>query len=386
MIHLITRISVVGISITTAALVILIAAFNGIEKMVEQLYSEYDTNLTIRSTKGKTFDESKLDIDAIQKIKGVYLTSKAIEEIVVLKHEQKWVNARMIGIEPSFLKMTNMPIHIVDGFPTLEENGEPMALIGATLLDKLNGFIPQNTGYETIDAYFPRRSAKIGNFTNPFNNQIIKISGRVNFNREVNQEAFIIPIELAKANLDYQTDITALYVNIEKGFEAEDVKADIQQKIGKNFIVKTHLEKNALIYQTSKSERFIVICILIFVFIMAAFNLVASLTMLYIEKKDNIKTMESFGANEQFVFRIFFYEGILIASKGIIIGLILGYGVCFLQIFGHVLEMPNSGGEPFPINLTWGDGILVLSLVGILSILASYLPVKYLVYKNRNSN
>ncbi len=386
MIHLITRISVVGISITTAALVILIAAFNGIEKMVEQLYSEYDTNLTIRSTKGKTFDESTLDIEAIQKINGVYLTSKAIEEIVVLKHEQKWVNARMIGIEPSFLKMTNMPKHIVDGFPTLDENGEPMALIGATLLDKLNGFIPKNTGYETVDSYFPRRSAKISNFTNPFNNQIIKISGRVNFNREVNQEAFIIPIELAKANLDYQKDITALYVNVEKGFEAEDVKADIQQKIGKNFIVKTHLEKNALIYQTSKSERFIVICILIFVFIMAAFNLVASLTMLYIEKKDNIKTMESFGANEQFVFRIFFYEGILIATKGIIVGLILGYGVCFLQIFGHVLEMPNSGGEPFPINLTWGDGILVLSLVGILSILASYLPVKYLVYKNRNSN
>lgn len=375
----------VGISITTAALVILIAAFNGIEKMVEQLYSEYDTNLTIRSTKGKTFEESKLDIDAIQKIKGVYLTSKAIEEIVVLKHEQKWVNARMIGIEPSFLKMTNMPKHIVDGFPTLEENGEPMALIGATLLDKLNGFIPKNTGYETIDAYFPKRSAKIGNFTNPFNNQIIKISGRVNFNREVNQEAFIIPIELAKTNLDYQKDITALYVNVDKNFEAEDVKAEIQQKIGKNFIVKTHLEKNALIYQTSKSERFIVICILIFVFIMAAFNLVASLTMLYIEKKDNIKTMESFGANEQFIFRIFFYEGILIASKGIFIGLVLGYGVCFLQIFGHVLEMPNSGGEPFPINLTWSDGILVLTLVGILSILASYLPVKYLVYKNRNT-
>ena len=81
MIHLITRISVVGISITTAALVILIAAFNGIEKMVEQLYSEYDTNLTIRSSKGKTFEESKLDIDAIQKIKGVYLTSKAISSM-----------------------------------------------------------------------------------------------------------------------------------------------------------------------------------------------------------------------------------------------------------------------------------------------------------------
>ncbi len=380
---MITRISVVGIAITTAALVILIAAFNGIEQMVEQLYSEYDSNLTIRSVKGKTFDESTLNLKAIKSTPGVVLTSKAIEEIVVLKHEQKWVNARMIGIEPAFLEMADVSAHMVDGFPTLEENGEPMALIGATLLDKLNGFIPQSVGYETIDVYFPRRNAKISTVSNPFRNQIMKIAGRVNFNREVNQEAFIIPLELARTMLDYEKDITALYINISPGSEAEDVKAELQQKLGKGFVVKTHLEKNALIYQTSKSERFIVICILIFVFIMAAFNLVASLTMLFIEKKDNIKTMQSFGANETFVFRIFFFEGLLISAKGIVIGLLLGYFVCCIQIFGNVLQMPNSNGEPFPVNLTWMDGVLVLTLVGILSTLASYLPVKYLVRKNR---
>lgn len=383
MIHLITRISVVGIAITTAALVILIAAFNGIEQMVEQLYSEYDSNLTIRAASSKTFPESALDLKMVRNTEGVGLISRAVEEIVVLKHEQKWVNARMIGIEPDFLKMAKVSGHMVDGFPTLEENGEPMALIGATLLDKLNGFIPQTVGYETVDVYFPRRSAKISTFSNPFRNQIVKIAGRVNFNREVNQEAFILPLELARTMLEYDKDITALYINVKPGSDADDVKSVLQQKLGKKFVVKTHLEKNALIYQTSKSERFIVICILIFVFVMAAFNLVASLTMLYIEKKDNIKTMQSFGANETFVFRIFFYEGLLISAQGIVAGLLLGYGVCCLQIFGHVLEMPNSNGEPFPISLTWTDGLLVLTLVGILSTLASYLPVKYLVRKSR---
>lgn len=384
MIHLITRISVVGIAITTAALVILIAAFNGIEQLVEQLYSEYDSSLTIRSASGKTFDEAKLDMKAVRSTPGVGLVSRAIEEIVVLKHEQKWVNARMIGIEPDFLKMARVSDHMVDGFPTLEENGSPTALIGATLLDKLNGYIPQTVGYETIDVYFPRRSAKINSFSNPFRNQLIRIAGRVNYNREVNQEAFILPLELARTMLDYEKDITALYVDVAPGQNAEDIKARLQEKLGKAFVVKTHLEKNALIYQTSKSERFIVICILIFVFIMAAFNLVASLTMLFIEKKDNIKTMQSFGAGESFVFRIFFYEGLLISARGIVAGLLLGYGVCCLQIFGKLLQMPNSNGEPFPIRLTWMDGLLVLSLVGILSTLASYLPVKYLVRKNRS--
>lgn len=351
--------------------------------MVEQLYSEYDSNLTIRAAKGKTFDASKIHLKAIQKSPSVAHVSKAIEEIVVIKHEQKWVNARMIGIEPSFLKMANLDQHLVDGFATLEENNQPMALIGAVLLDKLNGFIPQTVGYETVDVYFPKRDAKVGNFSNPFNNSVIKIAGRVNYNKEVNQEAFIIPIELASSMLNYESDISAVYVNVKPGKKAEDVKAEIQQMVGNAFVVKTHLEKNALIYQTSKSERFIVICILIFVFIMAAFNLVASLTMLYIEKKDNLKTMQSYGANEQFIFRIFFYEGLLIAGKGVLFGLVLGYGICALQIFGHVVEMPNSGGEPFPINLTWSDAVLVVFLVSILSILASFLPVKYLVRKHR---
>jgi lipoprotein-releasing system permease protein len=353
--------------------------------MVEQLYSEYDSNLTIRAVKGKTFDESTLNLKAIQQQTAVQYVSKAIEEIVVIKHEQKWVNARMIGIEPAFLKMANMDRHMVDGYATLEENNQPMALIGAVLLDKLNGYIPQSVGYETVDVYFPRRNARVGNFSNPFNNQIIKIAGRVNFNKEVNQEAFIIPIELARAMLDYESDISAVFVNIKPGNNAEDVKSKLQQLVGSKFIVKTHLEKNALIYQTSKSERFIVICILIFVFIMAAFNLVASLTMLFIEKKDNLKTMQSYGANEQFIFRIFFYEGLLIAGKGMLIGLILGYGICALQLFGHVIEMPNSGGEPFPVNLTWSDAFLVVFLVSLLSIMASFLPVKYLVRKHRDN-
>ncbi|MDD2982201.1 MAG: FtsX-like permease family protein [Crocinitomicaceae bacterium] len=371
-----------GIAVTTAALVILIAAFNGIESMVEQLYSEYDSNITIRSSKGKSFDENSLDIKKIKSNPEVSNTSKALEEIVVIKNEQKWANARMIGVEPDFLKIAKVSDHLVDGYPTLMENEAPMALIGATLLDKLDGYIPKMEGeYERVDVYFPKREAKVSNFSNPFKNLIIPISGRVNYNREVNQEAFIIPIELAKEMLDYEQNITALFVNLKDKSKSEKVKRILQEQLGTDWVVKTHLEKNALIYQTSKSEKLIVIGILVFIFIMAAFNLVASLTMLYIEKKDNIKTMQSFGANQNFVFRIFFYEGLLISAKGIISGLAIGYLICATQIFGELVKMPNSGGEAFPISINWTDGALVLVLVSSLSILASYIPVKFLTRK-----
>jgi lipoprotein-releasing system permease protein len=272
---------------------------------------------------------------------------------------------------------------MVDGFPHLTEKNEPTALVGAMLLQKLGGFIPTNAGHETILCYFPKRDARVSISSNPFRTQTIPISGRINYNKEVNDSYIVLPIDLATAMLDYEQDITCVYVSAKKGIDLETIKENIQQQIGSKFEVKTHLEKNELIYKTSKSEKMIVIAILVFVFILAAFNLVASLTMLYIEKKKNILTLQSFGANESFIFRIFFYEGLLIAFKGVIYGILIGVGVSLAQIYGNILILPNTDNQPFPMELTLIDGLFVITLVSILSILASYFPVKYLVYKNR---
>jgi lipoprotein-releasing system permease protein len=193
----------------------------------------------------------------------------------------------------------------------------------------------------------------------------------------------LIPYDLASELLEYDNDITAYYIDIKKGEDLEKAKEIIEKIVGPTFNVKSHLEKNELIYKTSKSEKLIVIAILVFIFILAAFNLVASLTMLYIEKKKNILTLQSLGANERFIFRIFYYEGLLIAFKGVIIGVIIGTTICMIQYFGGVLVLPNSGSQVFPIRFKLTDGLLVLSIVSLLSILSSYLPVKYLVYKNR---
>lgn len=379
---MITRISVVGISVITAALVILLSAFNGIESMVEKLYSEFDSDITIRSSKGKTFNENQIDFKKLESISGIQNHSKAVEEVVVLKHEKKWVNAHLVGVDPNFLTMTQMNDHMVDGYPMFKENGEDFAIIGASLLDNLGGYIPENGGYETLLFYIPKRNAKVRLGSNPFNSTDVKLAGRMNFNREVNSDIVLLPIDFAKELLDYETDITAIYVDVQKDVSNDVVKQKIIDLLGNDFEVKTNYEKNELIYKTSKSEKIIVLFILIFIFILAAFNLVASLTMLFIEKMDNIKTMISFGASRKFVFNIFFFEGLMISLKGIVIGLLLGYSICSVQIFGKVIEMPNSMGEAFPMSISIFDGVLIVFLVSILSLLASYLPVKYLIKKN----
>lgn len=379
---MITRISVIGIAVITAALIILLSAFNGIETMIDQLYSEFDTDITIRSSVGRTFNENRIDENKLLAISGVANVSRAVEEVVILKHEKKWVNADMYGVAPSFLDQTNMSEHMVDGIPLLRSDDGDFALVGATLLDKLEGFIPKNVGHETLICYVPKRKLKLGVGKNPFKTQMVKLSGRVNFNREVNAQSFIVPIDLAKELMDYDNQISAIYINVTEDQDKNEVKERIKTELGEGFVVKTNYEKNELIYKTSKSEKIIVLIILLFIFILAAFNLVASLTMLFVEKVDNIRTILSFGATRSTVFRIFFFEGLLIAGKGILIGAIIGYAIAFAQIYFGLIVMPNSAGEPFPMNVSWADGVLILSLVSLLSMVFSYLPVKYLIKRN----
>jgi lipoprotein-releasing system permease protein len=381
----ITRISVIGIAVITAALIILLAAFNGIESMVEKLYTEFDPSIIIRSNQRKTFSENSLKINKIRSLDFIENTSKAIEEIVVLRNEKKWVNAKVIGVEKSFMKIAKIPEHIIDGYPSFEEKGIKTGLIGANLLDKLGGYIPTNTGFEDVLCYIPKRDAKVTPTSNPFIIHQLHLAGRISYNIEINNEILLIPFELASDLLEYGNDITSFYIDIRKGEDIEKSKKVLQEIVGPTFDVKTHLEKNELIYKTSKSEKLIVISILIFIFILAAFNLVASLTMLYIEKKKNILTLQSLGANENFIFKIFFFEGLLIAFKGVIIGAVIGTLVCLSQYFGKIILLPNSGNQPFPIKFNYLDGFLVIFIVSTLSFLSSYLPVKYLVYKNRIS-
>ena len=350
--------------------------------MIEKLYSDFDSDITIRSTVGKTFPEGQIDLDRIRSTEGVVDVSRAVEEVVVIKHEKKWVNAGLVGVDKSFLQMSRMKEHMVDGQPVLQDKGKDLALIGATLLDKLGGFIPERTGYEQVILYAPKRDSKVRLGSNPFKTELIDVSGRVNFNREVNAEKIVLPLEKARDLLNYGSDITAVYVDVDSNFLNDAVKTELQRILGDDLEVKTNYEKNELIYKTSKSEKVIVLIILLFIFVLAAFNLIASLTMLFVEKKDNVQTMIAFGADRRTVFNIFFLEGVLISGKGILIGLLLGYGICMVQLKTSLLTMPNSGGEPFPIDLSLTDGLLIVFLVSLLSFLFSFLPVRFLLQRN----
>lgn len=346
--------------------------------MVERLYSDFDTDISIAPVNRKTFLLSEIDTVQLKQITGVNSVIPAVEEMVVLKHEKKWANAKLLGLDEDFLKVSSMPGHIVDGFSALQEKGEVRLLVGASLLDQLEGFVP-SLGYEELMVYAPKRDMKMRFGKSPFKTKRYKISGRFNFNREVNSQFALLPLKEAQRLLGMTGECTHLFIDHDSSVEGEHLAMELQKVLGKDFSVQTRYQKNALIYKTSQSEKMIVMVILIFVFVIAAFTLVAALTMLYIEKKGNFYTLRAFGASDSFLLRILLLEGLIIAGRGVLFGLLIGYAVCFGQLFFEWLQMPNSNGEPFPIRLKWTDAVFIFSTVSVLSFASAYLPSKFLM-------
>lgn len=367
--------------IITAALVVLLSAFNGIEKMIEQLYSEFDPPITIQHTQRKTFFENELDFQKIKSIPGIKSVSRQIEEIIVIRNDQKWINAKLYGVEKSFLSDCHIQKHLLSGIGENAYLDGKFAFVGAELMQNLKVSIGTINSDEIL-IYAPKRNVKIRLGKTPFHSARLSVDGAVNFNQEVNASAFMWDYKSASELLGYDQEMSKLYISLNDGFDPQAAKEQIQKVIkNPSFSVRTNLEKNELIFKTSKSERLVVFIILLFVFVLAAFNLVASLTMLYVEKKESVQLLSAIGMRNKDIFSIFFYEGLLISGTGVFLGLILGYLVCFLQMSIEFLVIPGAN-IPFPIVFSLGDFFLILGSVSLLSFIFSYFPVRFLV---RNS-
>jgi lipoprotein-releasing system permease protein len=380
----------IGIAVITAALVIILSAFNGIEKMIQHIYSEFDSDITITAAKGKTFIESEVDWVNLAKIDGVKSFSRAIEEIVVLRHEKKWVNATLLGVEKDFLDAIQINkktendqfVHLISGEGVLIDKnyGQRLGLIGVGLMQKLNLQIGNPKDRESVLIYAPKRNIKLRPGKTPFNTDRIFLAGAINYNREVNEEIILWLLDNTRDLLRYKNELTHILVDVDpkSGFSNDDVKQKISQILGPRFKLKTNYEKNELIYQTSKSERLVVVVILIFIFILASFNLIASLTMLFLEKKDNMFTLKSMGLTNNQIFQVFLLEGLLISGFGMVIGLIIGYATCFIQLFFELIVIPGPN-LAFPVSFSWSDFFLILCSISCLSFIFSYFPVRVLI-------
>lgn len=373
-VNIITGISVFGIFISTAAMVIVLSAFNGIEGLVQDLYSSFDPDIKITLKEGKTFTIGSEQLKEIKKIDGIRSVSQTIDEVVLLKKGENWVTATMKGVDQNFLQQSIPDSIMTEGFPVVKEGGVEYALLGYGVQNMLQ--VSSNPQYNnTITVYGLKRSEKLNrNNKDAFEPRLITVGGVFSINPDFDNKYVLVPIDFASSILGYQNEITALEIAVNSDSDPDLIKEQISPVLGQNFNIKTRYEQNELVFKTNETEKWMVFLILGFILLLSTFNIIASLTMLILDKEKDIQTLSSLGAPYSQIKKVFIYEGLLVNFLGAILGIGVGLGVSIIQIKFHIITMANSVVDYWPMIIKPIDVVLIFITVLVIGFTSSYLP------------
>jgi len=369
-INIISGVSMLGVFIGSAALVIILSVFNGFEKVILNLYSNFTPEIKIEPKQGKTFNPNTAYFKTLHSDPKLFSFTEVLEEKALIRYGTtgQFIGTVM-GVSDEFLNNKQLDSTVEKGSFTLKDKGHPYAVIGATVQGKLSVNIHDQLS--PLQIYSPRRDASSSaDVLSAFEVRYIYPSGIFNIQQDFNG-LIITPIDFMRDLLNEPVNVSAIDLNYKKGTDIEDIQGDIKDKIGKEFTIKNRFEQNADLYKTLNYERWFIFMILVFVLIIAIFNIIGSLTMLVIDKQKDIAILTSLGADKQLIQGIFFFEGMMISFIGCIVGMVVGLIFCILQEqFGFIKFGDNlTAIDAYPIALKFTDFILVfLTVTGIAAI------------------
>lgn len=381
-INIISLVSVCGIAIASMALVCVLSVFNGFQDLIASLFSTIDPQIKVTPIQGKTFDASDPAIQEMAQWPEIAQISPVIEENVLLIYGDRQVPALLKGVTNQYEKQTRIDDIIIDGHFLLHDTVTDYATIGVGLANSL----ATGAGFRRpLMAYVPKRKARI-NMANPSSSLssgrlFMTAVFRVN-QAEYDDQLAIVPIDFARRLFDYTTEASALEITLQENANEANIMERIQGKLGDNFEVKNRMEQKEASFKMVQIEKWMSYLILGFILMIASFNAIGSLSMLIIDKKADIDTLKSLGADNRLISRIFLTEGWLIAAVGAVTGIVVGILLCWgQQTFGWIKLGEMSEAfiiEAYPVSVQLLDIVAVLALVLLLGFFTAWYPVKYL--------
>lgn len=365
-----------GVFIGSAALIIILSAFNGLENLVISLSNNLNPDLRIEPTIGKTFDpENSVFID-FKKANLSVIYTEVLQEKALLKYRSQQFIGQIKGVSNDFLKNKNLDPMLKQGSFVLQQNEQDYAVVGAQVQYALG--ITINDPLSVLEIYSPNKKTSTGiNPAEEFTSRYLQPIGVFESNQESDQYV-IIPINTARALLAEPKNISAAEITFKNPADIDESKTWLQKNLGKNFIVKDRIQQNALLYKILNSEKWAVYLILTFVLLIATFNIIGSLTMLVIDKQKDIAILNSLGANKILIQSIFLFEGLMISFIGCILGLIFGgLFALFQQKYGFIsMGDTNLVANAYPMAIKIVDFLLIFGTVFIISFVASFFSAK----------
>jgi lipoprotein-releasing system permease protein len=376
-VNIISFVSMIGVVVGTAALVLLLSVFNGFEDLLLSMYNSFDPHIKITSNEGKTFDPENIFSELNNNEDILYFTD-VLEEKVLMKNGKNEFIASIKGVGEDFSKMTNLDSIIVDGenFDTYKSNS--VAIIGQGVAYHLSLGI--GNMFNRLKIFVPNRESKtLLNPSNAFASTSVIPIGIFSLGAEYDNKYIITPIAFLQ-DLLHKKEVSAIEIKLKQESKMLEVQKYLQSTLGENYKVSNRLQQHAVLHKILNSEKLGVFIILTFMLIIATFNIIGSLSMLMIEKKNDIKTFWNLGASQKSIQKIFFTEGMLTVIIGSFLGVLLGLLLAILQMKYGIISMGEGNFiiNSYPVAIHYLDLIWVEITVLIIGLFASWYPAKVL--------
>lgn len=378
-INIISAISAVGMAIGTAALIIILSIYNGFDELVKSTLSNVEPDILITPAKGKVFVPEGEAFDRIKDNPLVGEYNLILQENVFVDYDGHQGIAKAKGVDSAFEAESPLAEHITNGEFSLHKGQLPQMVVGAGLAYKM-GMNPAFLA--SAELYFPirDRNFSLANPAASIETVRMRPSGIFSVNQQIDDDLMIVPIEEMRKLLGYEEEVSGVEIRLAEGSTAKDIRSaikHIQKELGPEFKVLDRFRQNTSLYKMMRYEKAAIFLILIFVIIIIALNIFGSITMLIIEKKDDIETYRSLGATDKLLRRTFTLEGWLISLLGLAAGLVVGIGFSLAQQHFGFIKMPGSFlVNAYPVILQWQDVLATIAGVALIGYIIALLPVR----------
>ena len=379
-VNIISYVSLFGITIGTASLVLMLSVFNGFEDLILDMYNSFDPHLKITKNKGKTFHSEDIK-HLLNNKKEILYFAEVLEEKVLLKNGEKEYIATVKGVSKYYREMTNLDSLIVEGKYFENFKSSNVALVGQGLAFHLS--IGVNNIFEQLKVFVPDRGNKtLLNPSTAFKISSVMPTGIFSLQTDYDSKYIITPITFLQQLINKE-EISAIEIKLVNKNIMLKMQELLQSELGVEFIVQNQLEQHKFLYKILNSEKLAVFLILVFILLVATFNIIGSLSMLMLDKKKDIQILWNLGAKQKSIQKIFFNEGILLIIIGSILGIFLGLLLAYLQMRFKLIGMGEGNFiiDSYPVAIHYTDLILVELTVLVIGIIASWYPSRILVRK-----
>lgn len=383
-INIISGISVCGVALATLALVCTLSVFNGFQDMVAGFFTAFDPELKITARQGKVFDPQEADIRQVRQLPEIDVWTETLEESAMVQYKDRQAMAVIKGVEDNFEQLTSIDSLLYGtGKFVLNDSVVDYGILGVELVSELG------TGLQFVDpllVYAPKRNVRV-NIANPsaaFNRDYLFSPGAVFV---VNQQKYdaryiLTSLNFARRLFDYDTEVSAIELKLKPGSDTRAVQQKIQELLGEGFAVQDRYEQQEDVFRIMEIEKLISYLFLTFILAIACFNVIGSLSMLILDKREDVETLRKLGADDRLVARIFLFEGRLISFFGAVAGIGLGLLLCYLQQRFGLISLGGGNGsfvvDAYPVSVHATDVIGVFVTVTAVGFLSVWYPVRYL--------